>query len=261
MHNIQWYGWKKDVRDDRDLCKLVRIPETLPTRVDLRSGMPAPYDQGSLGSCTANAIAAALQFDLAKQNLPSWTPSRLFIYFNERDMEGTVSEDSGAQIRDGVKSVNQLGVCPEAPSPVAAAEAIWPYDIAQFAVKPPQPCYDEAEQNITLKYERIPQTVAALQTMLSQGYPVIFGFSVYESFESQAVAQTGIVPMPAPGEQCVGGHAVIICGYDVTTGMFLVRNSWGSDWGIGGYFWLPFAYVVDASLANDFWTIETIKSA
>ena len=258
MKNIQWYGWKKDVHDKRDLYKLVRVPATLPDKVDLRQGLPAPYNQGELGSCTANAIAAAIQFDLLKQKLPVWMPSRLFIYWNERDMEGTINEDSGAQIRDGVKSINTLGVCPEETTTDAAANAIWPYDVAQFAVKPPQPCYDEADENIALKYERVPQVASALQAMLAQGYPVVFGFTVYESFESQEVAASGVVSMPGTNEQSVGGHAVLLCGYDATTKMFLVRNSWG-DWGQGGYFWMPFAYVCDPFLANDFWTIELMQ--
>ena len=259
MKNIQWYGWQKDVHDKRDLYKLVQVPAVLPDKVDLRPGLPAPYNQGELGSCTANAIAAAIQFDFAKQNHPVWMPSRLFIYFNERDMEGTINEDSGAQIRDGVKSINALGVCPEEATSDAAADAIWPYDIDQFATKPSPACYDEADENISLKYEQVPQVASALQAMLAQGFPVVFGFSVYESFESQEVASSGIVPLPGAKEECVGGHAVLLCGYDATTKMFLVRNSWGADWGQGGYFQMPFAYVCDPSLANDFWAIETVK--
>ena len=123
------YGWKPDLPDHRDLLYSAPIValQKLPAKVDLSNGCPPVYDQGQLGSCTANAISAALQFDQKKQKLKSVMPSRLFIYYNERDIEGTVNQDSGAMIRDGIRSVNKLGSCPE---------KMWPYDPGPY---PPNP--------------------------------------------------------------------------------------------------------------------------
>ena len=132
---IQRYGWIPDLPDHRDFFYAAPIPtlRALPTSIDLSPQCPPVYDQGQLGSCTGNAIAGAIHFDRLKQNIqPDFIPSRLFIYYNERDMEGTVGTDSGGQIRDGIKSVAAQGVCPEDPPPPD-----WSYDISQFAAKPP----------------------------------------------------------------------------------------------------------------------------
>jgi C1A family cysteine protease len=205
------YGWVPDIPDHRDF--LFAAPAVnlaaLPTKVDLRPQCPKEvYDQGQLGSCTANAIAAALEFDQMKQALKTFTASRLFIYYNERVMEGTVKSDSGAQIRDGIKSVGSLGACPETD---------WAYDITKFAEKPPHPAFKDAALGKALQYERVPQVLSQMKGCLAAGYPFVFGFTVYESFESDAVAKTGVVPMPAPTEKVLGGHAVVAVGYDDST--------------------------------------------
>jgi C1A family cysteine protease len=207
------------------------------------------YDQGQLGSCTANAIGAAFEFELVKQSLPDFMPSRLFIYYNERAMEGSVSTDSGAQIRDGIKSVAKQGVCPE---------PMWPYVIAKFRTKPPKPCYVEALKHRVSLYQRLVPTLNQLKGCLASGYPFVFGFTVYDSFESPAVAKSGHAPMPAPAEAVIGGHAVMAVGFDDSKQWFIVRNSWGTTWGMKGYFTLPYAYVTDPNLADDFWTIRLI---
>ena len=201
-------------------------------------------------SCTANAIAAALEFDQMKEKQQVFMPSRLFIYYNERVMEGTVNEDSGAQIRDGIKSVAQQGDCPE---------TLWPYDITKFAVKPPAQCYQQALKFKALQYQRLSQILNQLKGCLASGYPFVFGFTVYSSFESQQVAQTGHAPMPSPPEASVGGHAVMAVGYDDSQNWFIVRNSWGVGWGMQGYFTLPYAYLLEQNLANDFWTIRIVS--
>lgn len=253
MRNNQWYGWRPDLPDHRDRrYALRRGGAALPPAVDLRALCPPIYDQGSLGSCTGNAIAAAIQFDLIRQQESSDTPSRLFIYYNERVMEGTVSEDAGAEIRDGIKSVATLGAPPETD---------WPYNVAQFAAKPPDPVYVTALSDKALTYERIDNTqLDLMKDCLVAGLPFVFGFTVYESFESEAVAQSGVVELPASGEQVVGGHAVMCVGYDDATGRFIVRNSWGVDWGKEGYFTMPYAYLTNQNLADDFWAIQTMGS-
>jgi C1A family cysteine protease len=257
------YGWKPDLPDHRDFYYAVAPPiaAALPAKIDLRPQCPPVYDQGQIGSCTANAIAGAVEFDQKKQGLPEFTPSRLFIYYNERVMEGTSpSVDSGAQIRDGVKSVAAQGVC---------KETSWPYDdtnqnpnpcpTCKYAHKPTPKCYTEAAKHKIKVYQRLNNAILSqLKGCLASGYPFIFGFTVYQSFESQQVAQTGMVPMPGPHESVVGGHAVDAVGYDDSTQHFIVRNSWGTGWGLQGYCMMPYAYLTNTSLADDFWTIQTV---
>jgi C1A family cysteine protease len=245
------YGWVPDLPDQRDHLYAAPVVNlvALPPKVDLSPQCPAIYDQGQLGSCTANAIGAAIEFDRLKQELEDFTPSRLFIYYNERAIEGTITSDSGAQIRDGVKSVAKQGAC---------QEAEWPYDPAKFEDQPSKACYDEAAKHTAVSYQRVIQDLAQLKGCCASGYPFVFGFTVYESFESQQVAKSGVAPMPGPGEQVVGGHAVLGVGYDDASQTFLVRNSWGPAWGQKGYFTLPYAYVSQRSLASDFWTIRVV---
>ena len=244
------YGWKPSKPDFRDKKLKVTRRTALPTLVDLRSGMPEVYDQGSLGSCTANAAAAVLAFDLKKQKLPIVAPSRLFIYYEERVIEKTVSYDSGAELRDAAKVLNKLGACDE---------TLMPYKISQFKRAPSPAALDDALKRRIKVYQAIDNTdVLNLRGCLASGYPFMFGFTVYDSFESDAVANTGIVPMPKRTERVLGGHAVVGCGYDSAKKRILVRNSWSADWGIGGYCWMPDAYLTNSDLASDFWKMEAL---
>ncbi len=249
---IKGYGWIPDLPDRRD--HLYAAPSEillkLPPMVNLRAQCPPVYDQGQLGSCTANAIAAAIEFERMKQALQDFIPSRLFIYYDERAMEGTVESDSGAQIRDGIKSVAKQGACPESQ---------WPYDISKFAVQPPAQCYQEALKDRVVQYTRVARNLDQMKGCLASGYPFVFGFTVYQSFESPEVAQSGIAPMPQPGDAPVGGHAVLAVGYDDGQQRFIVRNSWGPGWGMQGYFTLPYGYLTDRGLSSDFWTIRLIS--
>jgi C1A family cysteine protease len=250
---IQRFGWVPDLPDARDHLYAAppRYLTALPPSVDLRDQCPKEiYDQGQLGSCTANAIGCAFEFELLKQGAQNFMPSRLFIYYNERAMEGTVDTDSGAMIRDGIKSVNKQGVCPEPD---------WQYDITKFTQKPPQSCYDEGLTHQVTSYQRIPQVLNQMKGCLASGHPFVFGFTVYSSFESDEVARTGVAPMPSTGEQVLGGHAVLAVGYDDSSQRFLVRNSWGDSWGMGGYFTLPYAYLTERSLSADFWSIQLVE--
>ncbi|HEX4628658.1 MAG TPA: C1 family peptidase, partial [Gemmatimonadales bacterium] len=238
---IKRYGWVRDIPDQRDFRYVPppRLARALPPKVDLRGGFPPCYNQGELGSCTANAIAGALQFLETKEGASAPVmPSRLFVYYNERALEGSVASDSGAQIRDGIKSVAKRGFC---------SEEMWPYDIRKFADKPPEPCYRAALKDRVSQYLRLDHTaIAQLLTCLASGFPFVFGFSVYESFESPRVAANGVVPMPRMGERVLGGHAVVACGYDLKASRFTVRNSWGGRWGMNGYFTMPFAYLTSS---------------
>jgi len=247
------YGWIPDLPDKRDRYLVPKPAKKLPAAIDLRAKCPPVYDQGNLGSCTANAIGAAHQFGQIRQTQSrgSFTPSRLFIYYNERAMEGTISVDAGAYIRDGIKSVVKQGACPESE---------WPYVVERFAVKPSAACYEHALQHQALAYMRLVQSLMMLKGSLAIGFPVIFGFTVYESFEEESVAKTGVVPLPGAGERALGGHAVLAVGYDDAKQCFVVRNSWGTQWGDKGYCYMPYAYLTDSDLAADFWTITLVEA-
>ena len=263
------YGWRRQLPDYRDYH--YNAPRSvllaLPPLVDLRPIMPKVYDQLDLGSCTANSIGGGHQSGQIRQRLNgatdqasitqaisgSFVPSRLFIYWNERFMEGgmgQVAQDSGAEIRDGIKSVAQQGVCPE---------PMWPYDTSKYVIKPFAACYASALEHQVLSYHAILQNIDQFKGCLAEGYPFEFGFSVYDSFESPEVAKTGVVPIPDSSESQLGGHAVLAVGYDDSKQWFIVRNSWGENWGDKGYFYMPYAYILNAGLASDFWTIRMVE--
>jgi C1A family cysteine protease len=246
------YGWVPQLPDLRDAKLAIPAATRLPSKVDLSTSpdMPPIYDQGQLNSCTGNALAAAVDFDVHLQTQQFLTPSRLWIWYQERVIEGTVEQNVGAQIRDGAKVVAKLGSCPESD---------WPYDPAHFADKPPQRDYTDALAHRVLTYATVPQVLWSLKSVLAGGRPVVFGFAVYSAFESQDVAKSGIVPMPDPSDQMVGGHAVVLVGYDDAADRFRVRNSWGTSWGQDGYFEMPYLYVTSSSLASDFWALQTVS--
>jgi C1A family cysteine protease len=153
-------------------------------------------------------------------------------------------------IRDGIKSVNKQGACPE---------TLWPYDINKFTEKPTKECYKEGAKHKAASYQRLLPSLNQLKGCLASGFPFVFGFTVYESFESQKVAKTGIVPMPNTREHVLGGHAVMAVGYNDVSQRFIVRNSWGKDWGMKGYFTMPYSYLTDSNLSDDFWTIRVVQ--
>ncbi|HUP05418.1 MAG TPA: C1 family peptidase [Bryobacteraceae bacterium] len=249
------YGWVPDLPDHRDhlYAAAPAVLAQLPPSTDLRPQCSPVYDQGQLSSCTANAIAGAIEFDQRKQRAKAFMPSRLFIYFNERAQEGDPASDSGAAIRDGVKSIASQGVCPESE---------WPYDASKFADKPSDACYADAANCRAVSYQRlVSRNLNQLKGCLASGYPFVFGFTVYDAFESDAVAKTGVLNLPASTEQMQGGHAVMAVGYDDATQRFTVRNSWGPDWGMAGYFTMPYAYLVNPNLADDFWVVRLLQES
>jgi C1A family cysteine protease len=248
----KWYGWLPDLPDHRDLFYSAIAPKmaTLPTSVDVRAKCSPVENQGQLGSCTANALVGALEFLELKDGAQFVDLSRLFVYYNERVIEGTTGQDSGAFIRDGIKSLAKLGACPEPE---------WPYRIRDFTKKPSAKCYSDAKKHQITSYHRI-STLEEMRTCLADGYPFVFGFTVYEAFESAAVARSGVLNLPGKKEKVVGGHAVMGVGYDDSQKRFIVRNSWDTDWGQKGYFTMPYDYLDPAgNLADDFWTIRTAE--
>ena len=248
IRNPAWYGWIPDLPDQRDhlYAAVHAAPKKLPAKVDLRKTCSAIEDQGQLGSCTANALVGALEFLERKQTQPVTNLSRLFVYYNERVIEHSVKTDAGAMLRDGIKTLAKQGVC---------TEKLWPYAIKKFAAKPTAACYAQATAHTISSYQRL-STLADMRACLASGYPFVFGFTVYESFESQTVANTGVVNLPKQSERVVGGHAVCAVGYDDAKQRFIVRNSWGTGWGQQGYFTMPYAYLADRNLSDDFWTVR-----
>jgi C1A family cysteine protease len=253
---VQRYGWRPDLPDHRDKLygceREILAPSRLPKVFSLRDEMPPVYDQGQLGSCTGNGIAAVLEHAETIQS----TPSRLFIYYSEREIEGTIEQDSGAQIRDGIKVVASLGAPPETD---------WPYDIARFAEKPPAQAYADAKKHEAIEYLRVlPGTPGSpIRTPIYKGHPVVFGFSVPERFESPNWnPATELLPLPE-GEGIIGGHCVVCIGWDFSltrfpVNAFEIRNSWGAGWGDQGHFWMDARWLYDPSrgLSSDMWVID-----
>jgi C1A family cysteine protease len=202
-------------------------------------------DQQTLGSCTAQALVGAMEFNIIRDKEGFRDLSRLFVYYNERVIAGTVASDSGAYIRDGIKTLARSGVCDE---------SLWPYDIAKFARLPPARAYAQAARRKITQYARAKDLGGVLDA-LADGHPVAFGFDVFPTFMSGETARTGLAQMPKPGAKCEGGHAVLAVGYDDAREVLIVRNSWGEAWGDKGYFYLPYGYVRQ-DLAADFWAVE-----
>jgi len=251
VRSVKRFGWVPDTPDHRD--KVLMLPQSkkegLPEFVDLRPQFTFDiYDQGHLGSCTANAICAAFHFSQLKNNKVGFYSSRLFVYYNERVLNGNQDKDTGAMIRDGIKVCASIGVC---------REAMWPYVIEKYTDKPPKECYAEAIDHKVLTYARVPQSHEDLKAAINEGFPISFGFVVFESFMTKEVQETGYMKMPSLYEQQVGGHAVLAVGYDDAKKHFIVRNSWGEEWGDKGYFYMPYEYI--DLLGMDFWVIQTVE--
>ena len=246
------YHWKKDLPDPRDFIYQPKLTAT-PSSVDLRSYCSPIEDQGAIGSCTGNAIAGIVEY-LSRRARKTTDVSRLFIYYEERVLEGTVNEDAGAYIRDGIKVVNKKG---------APLESLWPYIENKVLVKPVQLAYTNALTRRALNYQRC-LNFNAVRSAIAAGYPVVIGFTVYDSFEQGTwwlPNGTGLMPYPNTNiESILGGHAVCLVGYNDNTRTFIARNSWGTSWGKSGYFYMPYQVIQDTNMSDDFWIITSISN-
>lgn len=255
METQYTYGWEKDGLDHRDIYYKPSLWNRLITSnsVDLRTGFPMVWNQGQLGSCVSHGILACDEFVQKKEKLPEvFKGSKLYLYYNGRVIENTVNEDSGLQVRDGIKALNTKGICPE---------TMWGYDISKFKEQPPPAAYTEGAKHPSVKYFKLQQGLSHLLACLDSGYPFVFGFNVYSYFESDEMNQTGLLTLPGANQSALGGHCVAAAGYSKDKQAILCRNSWGKDWSsaMGGYFWMPFSYITNVNLASDIWTLRTVK--
>lgn len=249
------YGWVRPDPAERP-DRVFAAPaggDALPAAAHLMAppapGVPAglPFDQGQLGSCGPNSAAAAIMYaDLraGRKGLPP--PSRLFVYYMTRSVMGTVREDSGVSNAAMVRALSAHGYCDE---------DLWPYRVEAFRQRPPAAAVAQAAGRKVTDSWSVPQDLATMKAAIAGGRPVVFGFLVHASFESAAVEATGIVPMPRPWERVLGGHDVLLVGYDDRRAAFRFVNSYGPGWGDGGFGWIPYRYATDADLAGDFWAI------
>jgi C1A family cysteine protease len=263
----QGYGWKPSLPDPRDVFAFTPADleaiagEKYPDEFSLRAELPAVLDQGSLGSCTANALAGLLQYEAMQDGRDFGVPSRLFIYYLERLREGSVNEDAGAYGRDGFAALRKTGAPPE---------TLWPYDINLFRQAPPQDAYDAAGENRIHHYTHARQNIREIQHLIMLRRPVAFGFTVFESFEGEQCMRTGLMPMPLHGERVLGGHEVYAMGWktidlpavdegqDFAEGPEILiecRNSWGTGVMDEGNFWMPAKFAF-GGYASDFRAIQ-----
>lgn len=264
MHNRRKFGWKPSVPDQNKKRyaqhKEMAVRLSFPSSVSLKAMMSPVEDQGQLGTCEAHATAAELEFlELMELKATSggqevfpdrkFDPiSRLYLYYNSCAIDGDAGQDNGTTRSSMMKAIAKWGIC---------RESLWPYNPMMVSNPPDASCYKEGADHVVVADYALDNTVIdQLKQCLVQGYPFIIGIAVYESFMNEDVAKTGMVPMPAPSENMLGGHAMCCVGYDDSKSAFLVRNSWGSSWGLSGYCWIPYSYLTNPYLGSDFGTIR-----
>ena len=239
----------------------LRLPLTknIPRRVDLRPQCSPVENQGQVGSCAANAMVGALEYHQIIAGDPLTDLSRLFVYYNSRQLGGTDKEDSGTMIHHVMAAVMAHGACPE---------NMWPYVKAMWPTKPPQQCYDNALNFTAVEYAQVQGDETSIFTVLANGLPVVFGIwlpgLVYEAaFNDGRLPPEFDYMSQAPG----GGHAMLIVGYDLDAKIWICRNSWGQEFGDNGHFYLPFALMDKFAtqqlrawgVTSQFWTIGAIS--
>lgn len=241
-------GCMPDVPDERDVQYVASVEmANLPESVDLRPLCPPVYEQGNLESCTANAIGAAIEYNQMHTGKQGFVPSRLFIYYNERVLEGTIKQDAGATIRNGIKTVTRLGAPPE---------EVWPYNESAVFTQPHPDAYAAAKLDLVTVYRRVGQTLPLMQACLAEGFPIVFRYTCFPSMDH--TWDDGVIPMPGPTEPEDGGHCMLIVGYKNANRTFLVRNSWGTNWGQQGYGTMPYDYILSPKWTTDLWTIRCV---
>ena len=218
--------------DDRDF-RYQQSKVELKQSVDLRTFDTLVEDQGYLGSCVGSALTNAYEIMVNVLYPDRYVElSDLYVYYNSRLYDNTVSTDTGAYLRDGLKSMTQFGCC---------SEELWPYDINKFDDQPTPECYIDGAQRLVTRYESL-YTLRDMLEVLNNDQPVVIGMLVYSDFMTVG-AISPVVPMPSSGDFAAGGHAIVLVGYNLDRQQFLAKNSFGTDWGADGYCWIPFEYV------------------
>ena len=218
----------------------------IPVTIDLRNKFLEVYDQGKIGSCTANSLCSIFEYD----SINNFKGSRLFLYYNERLINEETNIDEGASISDGIYCLKKYGIC---------SENEWPYNITNLFIKPNKLCYENAKNNFVIEAFYIENDIYTIKYWLTKNEPISVGISIYSNFMNINTSKTGKVNMPVETDEFLGGHAVIICGFDDITKQFILRNSWGSHWGDNGYFYLPYDYITNDELCGDLWVITKSK--
>ena len=241
--SMPYYGAKPDSPDGSDYKANYSSIPAFPSEVDLRNYVVEIYDQGTLSSCTANALCAAYRMDLRKRGYQDFNPSRLFLYYNTPKHRGRAS------IRDTIKAMKRIGMC---------SESDWPYHTQNFDEMPSRDCYNAARSNTLsrYKYQRLDQDIDQFRACLKDKCPFVFWFKVYNSLHNASNRQRGDMPMPEQGEALVGRHAVVAVGYSDGARRVIVLNSWGSRWGDRGYLYMPYDFITNAGMCFDFWKIS-----
>lgn len=241
---------RRSLPDARDYL-YGKLSEQIQPKVDLREWDSPIEDQYLLGSCIGNAIANAYEIMTNLEAPDQFVElSRLYIYYNSRLYDNTVNEDVGATMRDGIRATKEYGVC---------KEELWPYDVTKFNVKPTQECYDDGSTRTIKNYRRVQDTREVLDA-LSNYKPVVIGVEVFEDF-LYLDETNSVIEMPDIYEPSIGGHAMTIIGYDVDRRQYLVKNSFGSEWGDAGYCWMPFRYLTMYGFDNWIFDIHLLSSS
>lgn len=228
---------------------------SLPQVVDLREHCSPVEDQGQIGSCVACAVVGATEYQHRKAGKPAVDLSRMFVYYNARRMRGGEQEDCGTTISAGMAAFLAFGAPPE---------AAWPYDPALVAKTPDPDTFQKALDNVPAEYARV-DGFENVQGALARGYPVVFSVSIPQRCYAEA-AGTGVIPTPTEQELAEirtqhGRHAMLLVGYDLNDKTFLVRNSWGADWGTKGYCRMSFDTFKAALAANTTWILGKLEAS
>jgi len=252
LEDVRFDGWLPDTEDPRDYRAVFAEGQELPRRVDLRPHCSPVEDQRHIGSCTANAVVGAAEYLEGTATGSPRPPdlSRLFVYFNARYLYGQQAQDSGSQVRAAMASLAVYGVC---------LERIWPYDPQRYAEPPPPEAYRDAERRQGLEYARL-RPGAEIKQALAAGFPVAFGTFVPKAVFEAATINGGRLPMPntVPQDEIVG-HAMLLVGYDLDQGHYVLRNSWGEGWGDRGYGYAPLALIDAYPGSRDFWVLRRLE--
>lgn len=247
-HKLGWQPDRGGVRDKAFINHPRFSGSPIKEKTDLRAAMPPVYDQGALGSCTGQGCAAILDYAHSRTGAAFFAPSRLFIYFGARKIEGTVDEDSGAQIRDVITVALQLG---------APREATWPYKPSKFRTAPTAAAFAEA-----LRYQALHaykcQSLTDVRRALSMGLPVAFGVPVYPAIQDLSW-NNYTLPMPGKYERSIGGHCMTVVGHDDARRVLIIRNSWGDKWGRAGHCLMPYDYWLKFTAQTDAWVIDNAE--